>query len=803
MTLDPCPLLFTMINKASSYLNYQGHGMIERYPRDLSISYVTAHEMRHTVHNDLTALAKNLDVEQDISYKVSISNRRLIAVQGKTEAEFKKGEGQAISSISIIKGDSISAKDDLENYLKVTRLNRLKDSYEDRLREIKKGSGAKGQGSRENPTAFNLLKEGETGFEDKTVITSPDNSIKGEMEKLRLRNEIKLIDDRIADIEDRKILNEIIDGSEVGSQESGVENLGSEENHTDFIKLRNGISDVVAGSFWFMKREVPGVTLIDGASSAVKAKDTLKELEKIPDNSQIIDKINFGSRFLNLKDSSFDDLSKNLSALGVSTQSLSSKEGFNIRKAVSSNSKIADVRTGFGSPNGMYQIRVHQKSSGHQIASDEFSDPYKSLNLQGNFTINGYTISITASDSLADIKDKINFGEDTNKNGGLDLSEDLNNNGAIDSFFVNGVKSGGIYLGSVSIFEDINSNRQLDPSEDINNNERLDGGSSRINVTATIERNRLILTATLEGDKKISLTDTDGILLSLGFFQLDGRGVSVQKEKQLLSTGENLNKEPQKAVISVNGAKYERNTNNIADIIPNTTIEIKKVSDSDITVTISSDINRTLNNIKGFVDSFNSTLKFINDQIASDRMLNKDPAVQNIRSDMVGNAYNEIQSDDGNNRISEIGIEKDKSERRNFNQLSLTNLLQNLKEQLTALPSKGGNSIYSALDEVGIISIENDTMKINEERLTESLKNNIGATYKILSGAGDSVANRLKTQIESVLNPKTGTIKFRRDVISYYIQNQNIVKDFLKDKQTISQIKIEGKSKTTVLSKVA
>jgi hypothetical protein len=94
-------------------------------------------------------------------------------------------------------------------------------------------------------------------------------------------------------------------------------------------------------------------------------------------------------------------------------------------------------------------------------------------------------------------------------------------------------------------------------------------------------------------------------------------------------------------------------------------------------------------------------------------------------------------------------------------------------------------------------------MKINEDRLTESLKNNIDGAYKTLSGVSDSVTERLKRQMDFALNPKTGTIKFRKDVINYYMQNQNVVKDFLKDKQTITQTKIEGKSKTTVLSKVA
>lgn len=777
--------------------------MIERYPKDLNISYVASHELRHANHNELTALAKNEDVKQDISYKLSISNGKMIALQGVTEAEFKKDKNPSPSPSDISQtnsGNFSKDKDEIRAYLEVIRLNRIKDNYEGKLRDIKRGAGVK------NDTETSSNSDISEGANSEGVDLKPQNlsdtSVRSEMEKLRLKNEIKLIDDRIGDVKDKRINNKLAQGSSSGDKTQESDNTKVEkENKKDFINIRGNNSETIANSFWFMRREVPGVILFDGAASAIKTRDTLKELENVsPNDSPIVDKINFGSSFLNLKGMNFDGLASHLTELSNSSSSLSKRESLNIHKGSSANSDAVDISARFGSPDGEYKIQVHQLATAQQIVSNESSDPFKSLGLSGSFTINGYSISVTPSDSLNDIKDKINYGEDTNKNGRLDLSEDLNKNGKIDSFFIKGVKSDGIYLNSISIFEDINSNRQLDPSEDINNNGRLDGGSDKINVKASIERNRLILTSTLYGDNKISLTDTDGILLSLGFFKLDGRGVSVQKEQQLLSNGENLNKEPQKALVSANGVKYEKNTNSISDLISDATINLKKSSSSEITVSISFDVTQALGNIKGFVDSFNKALRFINDQIASDKMLNKDEKVQNIRNNLVHNANDEIMSNDGTNHISQIGIEKNKNERRYINQLSLTNLLSNLKEQFA---SKGGNSIYSNLDEIGITSLENDTLNINEDRLRESLKNNSNDVYKILSGSGDSITYRIGKQVESALNPKTGTIRFRKDVIDYYTKNQNVVRNFLKAKEDISKTNIESRIKSTAVSKVA
>ncbi|MCZ6512413.1 MAG: hypothetical protein O6857_00635, partial [Nitrospinae bacterium] len=65
-------------------------------------------------------------------------------------------------------------------------------------------------------------------------------------------------------------------------------------------------------------------------------------------------------------------------------------------------------------------------------------------------------------------------------------------------------------------------------------------GTQDHQVTATILDNRLILTSQTGDDSAIALSDPDGVLFALGFFELDGSGTVVQNEVQLNASGTNL-----------------------------------------------------------------------------------------------------------------------------------------------------------------------------------------------------------------------------------------------------------------------
>jgi len=136
----------------------------------------------------------------------------------------------------------------------------------------------------------------------------------------------------------------------------------------------------------------------------------------------------------------------------------------------------------------------------------------------------------------------------------LDGVEDINNNGTLDVISFSASEfGGGLYL-----TEDRNGNGELDPDEDTIDNDRLDGGTIESGVRASVVNNRLVLSSLAGGSTKIDLRDDDNILLQLGFFELNLKGLPIQKEfqfdaDQLLVKfpSINLNVTPRPALVEV------------------------------------------------------------------------------------------------------------------------------------------------------------------------------------------------------------------------------------------------------------
>lgn len=71
-------------------LPYTGHGMIERHPRNMTVTGVVGHELRHKVSNQLKAASRGEVVRQQIHYKVEIVDGKFRAAGAVTEATFYK-----------------------------------------------------------------------------------------------------------------------------------------------------------------------------------------------------------------------------------------------------------------------------------------------------------------------------------------------------------------------------------------------------------------------------------------------------------------------------------------------------------------------------------------------------------------------------------------------------------------------------------------------------------------------------------------------------------------------------------------
>jgi flagellar hook-associated protein 2 len=125
----------------------------------------------------------------------------------------------------------------------------------------------------------------------------------------------------------------------------------------------------------------------------------------------------------------------------------------------------------------------------------------------------------------------------------------------------------------------------------------------------------------------------------------------------------------QDAVIKVDNTTITKSTNAITDAIQGITLNLLKTDSSAITVTVSSDTTTAKTNIKSFVDSYNTVIKFINDQLSYDPKLKKknpllgDPTMLEIRKkigDIVSGKISGLTTASYQN-LSQIGIASDKT----------------------------------------------------------------------------------------------------------------------------------------------
>jgi flagellar hook-associated protein 2 len=121
-------------------------------------------------------------------------------------------------------------------------------------------------------------------------------------------------------------------------------------------------------------------------------------------------------------------------------------------------------------------------------------------------------------------------------------------------------------------------------------------GASGIGVLASVVDNRLILKSRTTGTSgAINIdADPDGVLSSLGVVN---PGTTTPK---------NVLQAAQDAVLTVDGLTVTRSSNTVTDVIPGVTLELRAVTSSPVTVTVSRNIAPARDKIKAWVDKYNA-----------------------------------------------------------------------------------------------------------------------------------------------------------------------------------------------------
>ncbi|HRV90587.1 MAG TPA: flagellar filament capping protein FliD [Anaerolineae bacterium] len=115
---------------------------------------------------------------------------------------------------------------------------------------------------------------------------------------------------------------------------------------------------------------------------------------------------------LKVKKAIYNDIKEKLEKLRSSVQELTGDSGILNKYAASySDEDVLGVSVSSINSNikaAKYNVTVGQLAQAHRMASTQQADNTSSLNLSGDLTLNGQTITIDSGDSLNDIRDKIN-----------------------------------------------------------------------------------------------------------------------------------------------------------------------------------------------------------------------------------------------------------------------------------------------------------------------------------------------------------------------------------------------------------
>jgi flagellar capping protein FliD len=516
------------------------------------------------------------------------------------------------------------------------------------------------------------------------------------------------------------------------------------------------------------KRQVPQLEAT-GPLAAFRTVDVIALLsqrsqsQKIP----IVDELDKKQSFALARLRQLDGLTDSLKELQQTVADL--ENALNPKSASSSRFREVLAAAGKNAPLDSFDVRPVRLSRTAELASD-VKNPSQKLGLSGRFFINGVPITVVSTDSLSTIKNKINFGEDVNQNGTLDLSEDVDQNGILEILQVANSEFGA----GVFIKEDLNGNGEIDLTEDSNSNKRLDGGSLENNVLALIRDNRLILVSLAGGSNTIDLKEDDSVLLDLGFFEAVDEGLPVLKEIQLndLIAPENLNVQPQTAIVEVDGEFFSSNTDVISGVIEDTALVLRQASEKSARITIFIDAPTFFEQIKILFSQFNNSIAKINDLLAVSSSFEEDGDIQDIRNDLTIDPQKEARVLQERNRIIDdlrgrpgnsqaTGVSVTNTEKKTQQEVAVTSIVKGIQSGLNFPSQNGDENLLKRLSSIGIRTLTDNTFALDETEFERGLEKNTLEVFDLFTNSETGILPLLAERLENIVLEGRGDLAIK------------------------------------------
>lgn len=208
----------------------------------------------------------------------------------------------------------------------------------------------------------------------------------------------------------------------------------------------------------------------------------------------------------------------------------------------------------------------------------------------------------------------------------------------------------------------------------------------------------------VEGDDKLN-----------GFLHVENGGRHVDEKGKPVAGDKGANDkmisvaDAQDAKLRVDGSDYTRSSNNINDILPDITLELKAVSEDTETLTLTKDISEYKTSIKSFVDSYNALMTQTNS------------ASKFVPNDSAGLGNNEVQRPNPENGAL-------------MGDSMLRSMVNEIRYAVNGVYGDSGAE-YSSLADIGIkIDPKTGIMTLDETKLDASIAANPDDVANIFKG---------------------------------------------------------------------
>lgn len=185
------------------------------------------------------------------------------------------------------------------------------------------------------------------------------------------------------------------------------------------------------------------------------------------------------------------------------------------------------------------------------------------------------------------------------------------------------------------------------------------------------------------------------------------------------------------AVFNINGLDTERTSNTFT--ISGVTYTLKSEFDSPVTISVSNDVDTIYNNIKNFVDQYNSLIDAVQSKLNEDRYPDYAPLTDDQRKELT-----DTQQDQWDKK-ARSGLLR--------NDMTLKSSLSNMRSLIYSKVNNANiSSEYSQLSSIGITTtsdwLEGGKLEIDEDKLKAAIQNDPDSVELLFRASGSTTSEK-------------------------------------------------------------